>query len=67
MKGYLSLQIISMNRSSKILLTIFFLSIFISSAISYYRLMILKDYAVFFDTETIPSSADFITYMMDRL
>lgn len=42
-----------MDKKSKILITVFFLLILISAAVTYYRYIVLKDFEV---TETEPAS-----------
>lgn len=49
-----------MDVKSKIFLSVFFLAIIYSIALTYYHTVILQDYVVFTDPNEVPDPTDFV-------
>lgn len=54
----------SMDRSSKILIGLLFVSICASVGLTYFHTIVREDYAVFTNPDTVPDAADFFAYLV---
>ena len=56
-----------MDKKSKIFFPIFFVAILLSMGLTYYHDVVLQDYTVFTNPDTLPDPADFFAYLVGAI